>query len=271
MKKYSSSIFLHRLLLALFLLLPCLCTFPATSFNHGKLLLPGETLTTLAYGQRSTFEIKGHDSSYLDTIGYGYNKYIFIPTDTIGFMTPIGVLDYRLGVLAQRPFGKGLEIGFSAEVPLSEEKESWRALILQYDARFGLPMRQFKNAVYHQNIDVGWVVGEWVDNGWFLEYAGGFEHRSMIPYYNVRVTRLATDVMGKSIHDYSYGFGGENFLTYHDRGWNFRMCAGVSYKIPRLPVFPDFIVPELTFYFPNASFKAAGFSWHIGARWHNGF
>lgn len=269
MKSYSSISCIYRLLLVFFLLFLCLCTFPATSFNHGKLLLPGETLTTLAYGQRGTFEIQGKDSSSYDSNYYGNSK--FIPTDTVGYMVPIGVLDYRLGVLAQHPFGKGLEIGFSAEFPLGGGTESWMALILQYDARFGLPMRQFKNAIYHHNIDCGWVVGEWVDNGWFLEYAGGLEHRNYIPYYTIRITRTATDVMGKSIHDYSYSFGNENFLTYHSRGWNFRMCAGVSFKLSRMPVLPDFIVPEVTFYFPNASFKAAGYSWHIGARWHNGF
>jgi hypothetical protein len=200
-----------------------------------------------------------------------YDSTKFIPTDTISYMTPIGALDYRLGVLAQRPFGKGLEIGFLFEFPISEEGESWRALLLQYDARLGLPMVPLTKSIYHHNIDIGWVVGEWVDNGWFLEYAGGFEKGNVTPYCNVRITRTATDVMFKAIHDYSYGFGSEKFLTYHNKGWNLRTCAGASLKLSRLPVLPDFIVPEVTFFYPNGSLKTAGFSWHIGARWLNGF
>jgi hypothetical protein len=259
----------NRFLISVLFLFFCLCTFPATSFNNGKLLLPGESLTTISYGQRSTFEIQGDRSSNYDS-NYNYQSK-FIPTDTNSYLTQIGALDYRLGVLAKRPLGKGLEIGLLFELPLSGEGESWRALLLQYDVRLGLPMVPLKKSIYHHNVNIGWVVGEWVDNGWFLEYAGGLERGSFTPYCNGRITLTATEVMSKAMHEESYSFGNEKFLTYHKRGWNFRTCAGVSIKLPRLRVLPDFIVPEVTFFYPNGSLKAAGFSWHFGARWLNGF
>jgi hypothetical protein len=243
--------------------LSCMCNFATTSFNLGKLLLPGESMTTCSFGRKSVYDIEmEYRDRYDSTRNIWTTEYRPIDTITDGFWC--GAIDFRIGLLSHYPFGKGLEIGFLAELP-TQMNTFWGVPLLQFDARLGLPIRPLQHSIYHHNIDIGWIVGGWVDNGWFAEYAGGLEIGKFIPYGNIRITRTPTDIFGQD------GMSEIDFLSHHNRGWNVRTCLGVSMRLPRWVILPDFIVPEIAIYYPNSLLELPGISWHLGARWQYGF
>ena len=246
------------------------CNFATHSFNNGKLLEPGETMTTISVGARSGYKINGGDTSffgsyYIDSL----HSYHWIPENTIitkkdtSFSSNLSIaFDWRLGVLSTRPFGKGLEVGFLIEAPVQFFRTVEYLPLLQFDGRFGLPAIPTPKYTYNQDFAIGWILGQWVDNSWFIEYAGGFEYRSATPYFNARITRVATDVNAANA-----SFGDTAFLTIKKNTWNFRACAGVSLKLPHRPILPDYIVPEVALFFPSPTFRIPGISGHIGMRW----
>jgi hypothetical protein len=245
-------------------LLFCGCNFATHSYNNGRLLDPGETMTTLSAGGRSFYTYREDTTITYDynRMGYSTGDTIITPVDTTYFQNLSFAFDYRLGVLSKNPFGKGLEVGFLIELPVQYSRDMGAIPLLQFDGRFGLPDVSLQKSVYHHNASVGWIMGQWVDNSWFIEYAGGFEYRTITPYFNGRVTRVGTDqsASGKA-------FGDNDFLTFKKTAWNVRLCTGVSFKLPVIRFLPDYIVPEIALFFPMVKFKVPGVSWHIGMRW----
>jgi hypothetical protein len=250
----------YKLLTVFILPLICACNFSAMSFNLGKLLLPGESLVTAAAGERGYYEIKQHENwSWDDTTGIGRADTTY---DTANYYDVNAAIEYRLGVLSKFPFGKGAEIGILFEYPVQMRTSAvWP--LLQFDVRLGLPMMPLRSIPMHHNIDLGWIVGYWIDNGWFAEYAAGLEIGKYIPYGNVRLTRTPTDQYDKT--------NDINFLVHHKRGWNTRACFGISMQLPRWIILPDFIVPEITLFYPNAALKSPGIGGHVALRWQYGF
>jgi hypothetical protein len=239
------------------------CNYSTHSFNNGKLLDPGETMTTCSAGMRGFYKLTGDTlyPGYYDRSGWVMDTLI-IPPDTNLFYHWSAAFDFRLGVLSRRPFGKGLEIGLLIETPVQYARNIGMVPLLQFDGRFGLPRCSLANSAYSHDLSIGWIMGQWVDNSWFIEYAGGLEYRTCTPYFNVRMTRVGTDAnaAGKT-------FGDTDFLTYKRNGWNARACTGLSFKLPAMPVLPDFIVPEIALFYPSGMLKVPGLSWHIGFRW----
>jgi hypothetical protein len=252
----------NKLLTAFVIPLICACNFSSMSFNLGKLLLPGESMVTAAVGERGYYEIKRQENWFSDSstsIGRTNPTY-----DTSNFYDISAAIDYRLGVLSKFPFGKGAEIGFLVEFP-AQMTTSAGLPLLQFDARMGLPLLSLRSLPIHHNLDLGWIVGEWIDNGWFAEYAAGLEIGKCIPYGNVRITRTPTDRFDQSDID------DIEFLVHHNRRWNARACFGISIQLPRWIILPDFIVPEIALFYPNAAIKRPGISGHVGIRWQYGF
>jgi hypothetical protein len=240
----------------------CMCNFATTSFNLGKLLLPGESMFTVSAGKTSSYTLDRQEDWVRDP-NTGIGKLDTL-NDTSTYFGPSAAIDYRLGVLSKYPFGKGVEIGFLIEYPVQMSR--YRAPpLLQFDARLGLPMMDLGRMAYHHNMDIGWIVGGWVDNGWFAEYAAGIEIGKVIPYGNVRITRTPTDIFNDEEDVFE-----DEFLMHHNRRWNVRGCLGVSLQLPRWPIVPDFIVPEFAVLYPNALLKTPGISGHIGLRWQYG-
>ncbi len=242
------------------------CNFTTQSYNMGKLLNPGESISTLGVGRQPWYTVT--DSSYEAFVDSGNGLYD-AGQRSVKLRKPAPqewsyCYDYRLGILDKYPFGKGLEFGFHLEAPVPTDGGG--SLLLEVDLRSGLPPAVTKNAVFHHDIGLGWTVGMWVDNGWFAEYAAGLEYKHLIPYANIRVLCTPTDVTGEN-----FNFAGD-ILTTHSQWWNIRQCLGCAIKIPRLPVLPDYVVPEVTLGYPNYNrLQPVGFTYHIGLRWLNGF
>jgi hypothetical protein len=239
------------------------CNFTTQSYNHGKLLNPGETLAGIGVGKREYYRINDRVDSVkrTDTVRFSKNSYC---------------LDYRLGVLRTRPLGRGLEIGFHLEGPgqlnPSERARKNTALwggimILDFDARLGLKDIAMGRGLFHHNIGLGWRVGAWIDNGWFAEYAAGWEYGRLLPYANVRAELMPTDPAGMDSL-----FESRTPFKYHNQLWTARAAMGVSVRLPHwFFLEPDYLTPEVTVVCPHFSaVSRCGFTYHVGLRWLNG-
>ncbi len=296
---------------ALFLPLLALpgCLITTQSFNHGKLLNPGERIMTSGFGWRysSRYLLQQTGDSEIDSTGAQIFE-TFRDSTRVGWLTY--TYDYRVGVLRKYPFGRGLETGFHMEmgfrmnrrkdingyyeyldrqchdtvyvkgndtvsyqtcsvsekfVPTdtvtTKEPEFYGPPVLEIDTRFGLPDITMRKSIFHHNVNVGWIVGYWVDNGWFAGYAAGWEFTHFIPYLSTRLFLSATDALDESINT--------NFFTKHERTWGGRLSGGVSCRLPsNFSVIPEFITPELSLTFPNYSTgQRVGFNASLGIRW----
>jgi hypothetical protein len=255
--------------------IPCIsrCLFTAHSFNHGRLLNPGETLISLGTGGRTIHYVETEiDSDYVyDTIAFE-GSYVPVDTsrDTLYARLLTASLDYRLGILRTYPLGRGLECGFHLELPLVIKKGAVYGSeipVLEFGLRTGLPSFPLYRSICHHNIGIGWSIGQWVDNGWFAEYAISCERARVMPYIGGRVT------LGPSLPLEQGEFDLEgDFFNGHNRTLIGRITAGASISLPRLPILPDFITPELCVLYPNyTNIQPAGFGAQMGLRWLNGF
>jgi hypothetical protein len=237
------------------------CLVATQSLNHGKLLNPGERLITTGYGWKHSakyFSTYHHDSTanidIIDSTRMGWLNFIF---------------DYRIGILRKYPFGRGLEIGYHLEYAQRKEREKivpFSPPLLEIDTRFGLPDFTLHKSIFHHNVNAGWDVGQWVDNGWFLGYAAGWEFNMTIPYISLRYFSTATDLINR-------GDLSENTFTKHEKTRGVRLCGGISLKMPANHNFiPEYITPEVSLIFPNFNkTQPIGFSFTLGIRWIPGY
>jgi hypothetical protein len=254
------------------------CNFTVQSYNHGKLLNPGEGMVTTGLGwkQRDLIE---------STSSYGYTDpetgdWIYssgYDTTTFDFFS--FAWDFRLGFLEKYPFGKGMEIGFHLEEAISRTREFdydeneyvYSPVIegppvIELSSRFGLPDRIMGSSIWHHNIELGWIIGGWVDNGWFGGYSAGLERKHILPYASVRVLLTPTDVLNSS-----FSFDDQRYFTQHDQHIQIRTALGISLKLRQLPVLPDIIAPEISILAPHyQSANGFGMTLHVGLRWMNG-
>ncbi len=249
-------------LLAMILLTGPSCLLTTHSFNHGKLLNPGEGLFSYGMGNKTTQVPTEEEKRYYYNGDYHYESV----HDTISIRWRTYSLDYRLGFLSKYPFGKGMEIGLNMEWAYST---NFRYLVdgpptLEFSGRFGFSNFEFLGGLLHHNMDLGWGIGYWVDNSWYAGYAAGLEFANVIPYGGVRCIYSATDALEKSTMD-------STFFVSHDRSWLFRYTLGVSIKVPRTIILPDYVSPEISIVQSNSSLKRPlGITWQIGFRWLNG-
>ena len=110
MTRAVRSIFHSAALLPLFALGGCLIT--TQSYNHGKLLNPGERMMTQGFGWRYSSRYLPHEM-WEDSAGLPWLRTV---RDSTRFGWCAYTFDYRVGVLRKYPFGKGLETGFHLEM-----------------------------------------------------------------------------------------------------------------------------------------------------------
>jgi hypothetical protein len=261
-------LFFSIILAPLFVLPGCLIT--TQSYNHGKLLNPGERLATHGFGCLYSSRYQPIQSNQYDAGGIFLNGSRYDST-RFGWFTY--TYDYRVGVLRKYPFGKGLEAGYHLEMAYRgnlsvswngatrTEPEFYGPPVLEIDTRFGLPDMTLRKCIYHHNVNAGWIVGYWVDNGWFLGYAAGWEFERVIPYVSSRIALSATNAINRSLDS--------NFFKTHDRKLYGRICGGVSCKLPfNYSIVPEFVTPECSLMFPNFSTgQHVGFGVSVGVRW----
>ena len=234
------------------------CYITTQSFNHGKLLNPGERLLTHAIGgRRASPPMPREDTFASDDASRRY--------DSTRYNWVTYTLDYRVGILRKYPFGRGLETGVHSEIAFRgkslNDLKMYGPPELEFDTRFGLPDKPVGPGIFHHNISVGWIVGYWVDNGWFGGYAAGWECDRYIPYLSARLVRTSTDALSKPIMD--------KFFTEHDRKWVGRISAGCSYKLPvNYSLLPDLLSSEVSLVVPDITdSRNVGVNGALGIRW----
>ncbi len=251
------------------------CNFTSQSYNCGKLLDPGASRITIGVGERQFYTVQWRDSMVQNAVAH--------PNDTTVYQGLSVCWDYRLGILRKLPFGQGLEIGFHLEGPVQfNPTESNGQLgdyvglaIIDLDARCGFADAVLGDGIFHHNAGVGWTIGAWIDNGWYGEYAAGWEYKWLTPYVDVRAELLATDPMSEDSLTESY-----TPFKYEKRSWTTRTAVGLNFRFPvffphwpKCIVFfiPNCISPEVSVVYPNYSaIRHYGITYHIGLGWIHG-
>lgn len=267
------------LLISLFIHSGCFIT--THSYNHGKLLDPGERLITMGVGYKySTRVSKNERDSIIGIDTSFFNQPI---TESVLYFDPTRfgwlnfALNYRVGVLRKYPFGKGLETGFIVEAAMrgnqeinydnekSTEIEFYSPPLLEIDTRLGLPDITIKKGIYHHNVNWGWIIGQWIDNGWFLGYAAGINLEYAIVYCSFRYHIMGTDKLYDDFDD--------DFFRKHNRKHGIRIQLGSSFKLRiNESILPEYITPEFSLMFPNYTHvQPVGFSFSVGISWKPGF
>jgi hypothetical protein len=245
------------------------CNFTSQSYNTGKLLNPGETMVSLGVGKREFYSITSKDT-LIAKVNEPPERVSLVGTnDTIRKQLYSVSLDYRLGVLRKLPFGKGLEIGFHLEGPYQINTNHTINLgpaLLEFDGRFGFIDMPLGKGLLHHNIGLGWTIGPWIDNGWYAEYAIGWEYAWIIPYADFRAEWLSTNISDSDSLTNSY-----NPYTFEKRSWTTRTALGISMRLPHWWFLPDFVVPEISVIGPHYSAVSHfGLAYHVALRWLNG-
>jgi hypothetical protein len=205
-------------------------------------------------------------------IGFEEQRYLY-PADTVIYYwveQPLWAFAYlyRLGVLSKHPLGGGLEIGWLAEGPTALTRGA--ATSLELDVRMGLPPARAGGHSVDHNIEAGWLIGQWIDNSWFLGYAAGLGGRQALVYGGGRVLRSGTDVIGSDLgvfEDVDDGTGLGRFRASR-RSWNFRTHLGFRLALPAMAVAPDVLALEAAAVFPHYQLdRSLGLHFSIGFEW----
>ncbi len=243
------------------------CYYTAQSYNHGKLLDPGNSMFTLGIGrtfQKTKIEKYNYDYSY--NYDSTYNPY----TTTYEQQLWKNIaLNYRLGITDVHPFGGGIEMGLHYEGSFFRDTYGFDVRTfpaLDLDLRLGFKDIPSAKALYQHNLELGWTTGLWLDNGFFLGYAGGLEFEKVMPYAGIRAIIMPTNLL-----EHDDWPGDDDFFVKHDQKFNLRLTTGVALKLRKIKVLPDYISPEFTLTGPNGSeYEPVNGNFHVGFRWTNG-
>lgn len=256
------------------------CHMTAQSYNYGKILDPGDSKFTFGCGGTVRNELNQSFSTWDyeedEKIDYS-DRY---QNNSIVWWRQ--ALAFRLGIHDKIPFTNGFDIGFHLEGTYyrdeidrnsdyyweEDEKSMFSDILpmLDIDIRMGLPSAYTNRFNYNHMIGVGWTVGSWKDNGWFIDYAGGFEFKSVIPYYSLRALWAPTNVIEDNDNIFD-----DDYFTSHNRHFAVRGVVGCALRIKKIPVIPDYIIPEMSLVGPNFSMKNdLGFSFQLGFQWVGG-
>ncbi len=270
----------NLIILPFFLILTS-CYYTSQSYNHGKLLDPGDVIFTGGVGlspqkvkvESEQYIYEEYYDEYYDT-SYEILTYKELPPTYETKMCRSFGLNFQLGVHDKLPFGGGIEVGlmFEASYFVTEDNYGERTLssnilpALDFNARLGFRDKVLSRSLYQHNLELGWITGMWLDNGWFLGYSGGWEFDKIIPYLGIRAIILPTNLV-----EHKEWMGSDNFFKKHDQKFNVRGSAGISFKLKRVRVLPDYITPEITVTGPHgAPFSPVSTNFHVGFRWTNG-
>lgn len=269
--------YLLLFVIATALLQGCLVT-TGTSFNNGKVLSPGNARGSIGFGRRIAHgyqkietpnnQFVGHEY-YIDTT-YSMTKDDSTYTDAT-FLLHSFAFDFQLGISKKFPFGKGLNIGFHRELPgYSFRKNIFLIPTSELTVKCGFKDKPMARFTYNHNMMFGWQRGLYVDNGFFMEYAGGFETlKRKIPYFNVRLGFTPTNPLEK-FDDFDPFFGeNDTFFTYRNKQFFGRLCLGNTFVPQRKrPIVPE-IFTEASFNFIQR--KKVYPTFQVGLSWKSFF
>lgn len=228
------------------------CLYTTHHFNTGQLLEPGNTSVTLGAGLSHNVSLGcpegGWEEPYKDTKGSFICSYASTTVDTLGNAVYSnkdaisinesivnGSFSYRLGVSGKAGPFTGLELGMHIEAPTNP-------ISGEFDLQMGLPAPKILS--YH-SLSLGWSIGAWADNSYFMEYAASRMLYASPVFLNIRETYLATQPGEQD--------SATTLRKFHSkRRWITQVNAGWKWNLPEIRIVPDFIVPELGLTFPLA-------------------
>lgn len=257
----SSVVIIKGILLFTLIMVMGGCFSSTQSYNNGKLLDPGDAKVILGYGG-----FKKLSDNYI------YNDSVEIKKSNKTYCEK--VFSYRLGLHDKYPFGEGLEFGLLFQ-STNKFFMSWDKLpyILEFDLRGGLPDIVKNKYIYHHNVDIGWIVGKWVDCGFFAGYSGGFHFRKVAPYAGIRIFATPTniDLWGSEYTEDGAGAFKKIFVK-KKKKFGMRGSLGCALKLPRKRILPDKITPEIVLFYPRFFDikKKKVMTVHIGFTWSTG-
>lgn len=226
------------------------CLYTTHHFNSGRLLEAGRTSLALGAGRSRTVDYgcpDGNWNSFIyeseDSTGSRCLRWRdgYAMPDTLSYVHGWnaawkGSLGYRLGV--HGPFGPfaGAEIGLHLEAPTNPATA-------EFDVKVGLPVPG--NRPYHHSLSAGFGIGAWADNSYFCEYALSRAFGASDLFVNYRATYLATQI--------TYLKGAEDKRRFDSRQRFINQAsAGFYWRLPDIPVLPDFAVPLVILTYPLA-------------------
>lgn len=151
------------------------CLYSVQHFNHGKTVQAGDLELQVSAGIENVQNWSCQDMHkvYHGDTWYGCESYDYTSLDFVKdtIVDPVESIDnqfvfafsYRHGLMDSLWIFPGLDMGLMSEIHEDE-------MLLEYDVRVGMPVFSGWEQ-WHHSISVGWIIGWWVNNSWFVEYA----------------------------------------------------------------------------------------------------
>lgn len=222
-------------LLLAFQLIGCLAS--SHHLNTGRILKPGEYQNSYGLGLGPTglcdisskVKVDGYHTCILDSIRLNDSQFDVKPVDTTPVVwqnIPSFSTQWRLGMWEKWGPFTGVDMGYALEIP-----HTW-----EFDVRLGLPIPAWlkdSNATWQHNMALGWGLGFWSDNTWFVEYALGKRlTENLTLYINWRLNLLATQLADLGFDDNDIGADDEGVFKHHRRLLN-QVNLGLEAAVPQ--------------------------------------
>jgi hypothetical protein len=206
------------------------CLYSTQHFHTGVLMGAGRGEATLGLGRQPRWECSAPADSLqpraCNEDGTGAEHARLSEGPQASFDYRVGIAD-RLG-----PF-PGAELQWHLEAPTNPAS-------LEFGANLGLPAW---GAMRHM-LGAGWGIGAWADNSLFLQYAASRRVGLPLFFGNLRATLLATQLPRVLKDDFSRALPSRRVLV-------LQSGFGARFALPKMPLAPDFLVPQFNVSYPQ--------------------
>lgn len=132
---------------------------------------------------------------------------------------------FRLGVRDEWGIFPGVDAGYQME----------SNLVLEFDIRLAMPHLFIYGEEFNHAVGLGWGVGFWPDNTYFVDYVLSKQWTNKTLYLSTRQSWLATQ-----LSDFGVDNGEENEDIYiHNRRWLQQYGLGFEYTMGEVWLLPD--------------------------------
>jgi hypothetical protein len=205
------------------------CLYSVHHFNTGEVLPAGRSQTTLGAGRQPIWHC-GHeaaDSAASHVCGDSAGE---AATQTHVFK---GSVDFRLGLKDSLGPFPGAELQWHLEAPTNPAT-------MEFGVNLGLP----GGAAFRHEVGVGWGIGAWADNSFYLQYSASRPVGGPLLFGNLRVTWLATQIGEVLGDDFTQPLPSNRHLV-------LQAGAGLFLRLPDWVVVPDFLIPQVNLTLPQ--------------------
>ncbi|MFC1585131.1 hypothetical protein ACFL5V_06275 [Fibrobacterota bacterium] len=253
------------------------CLYTSHNYQTGRILKEGHSGTTIGYGRQQLVSLECHSNSSSwgqlvredgDTRCRSINDPSGTPdtsySEPVVNKESIPEFSYGYGLGIRDRWGPfpGLEMGFLLELPTMP-------ISAEFYFRLGLPDHMWQRTKHSASL--GYIIGSWSDNSYYLGYGISREVGRHLAYANFRSTIMATQVADIEPEEVD-----DAFKFNHNRRFVQQLSLGFMWMIPGIVVFPDFVTPQINFIYPKipVSFDMESFGYdHDGVyiKWNVGF